>query len=101
MEEVVISVLGGVASIEFQTDDVNVAIIDTDNDETYLYKDEYICIVTNINTDGTVDIKTIGNISGKKDRRIFLSIPAHELEYYVYFEGYDPDDASFTEEEVD
>jgi len=82
MEEVVISVLGGVASIEFQTDDVNVAIIDMDNDETYLYKDEYICVVTNINTDGTVDIKTIGNISGKKDRRIFMDVRAVDLEYY-------------------
>ena len=82
MEEVVISVLGGVASIEFQTDDVNVAIIDMDNDETYLYKDEYICIVTNINTDGTVDIKTIGNISGKMDRRIFMDVRAVDLEYF-------------------
>ena len=82
MDKVVISVLGGVASIEFQTDGIDVSIFDMDSEETYLYKDEYVCIVTDINTDGTVNIKTIGNISGKKDRRIFLDIPSEELEYY-------------------
>lgn len=100
MEKAVISVLGGVASIEFQTDGVDVHIFDMDNEETYLYKNEYICIVTNINTDGTVDIKTIGNISGKKDRRLFMDVQAVDLEYFnlvLMDEDYD----ILTDEEVD
>jgi hypothetical protein len=100
VEKVVISVLGGVASIEFQTDDVDVHIFDMDNEETYLYKNEYICIVTNINTDGTVDIKTIGNISGKRDRRLFMDVQAVDLEYFnlvLMDEDYD----ILTDEEVD
>lgn len=83
MEEVVISILGGVASIEYQTDDVCVSIFDMDDYCSYLYKGEHICVVTDINDNGTVDIKTVGNILGKKDRRLFLDVPAKDLEYYV------------------
>ena len=101
MEKAVISVLGGVATIDYQSDGVDVSIFDMDSEETYLYKNEYICIVTNINTDGTVDVQSIENLPGKKDKRLFLDVPAEDLTYFDLpedFDDLDDEDVDYNKE---
>lgn len=62
METVVIVVRGGVPEIVFQSDLVDVTIIDFDNDDTYLYRGNLICRVTEVNDDGTLTLKSLKSL---------------------------------------
>lgn len=98
MEKVVISVVGGVASVEFQTEDVGVCIFDLDSDPLYLYKDEFVCSVTGVNDDGTVDIKLVSSLNDKPMNRTILGVPAGMLSYYSSDSDFLDDDIENEEE---
>jgi hypothetical protein len=96
MKQVVITVIGGVADIAFQDDDVDVTIIDLDNEDTYLYKDNHVCIIDNVNDDGTVDLKCLYSLDKSGSSRYFNSVPVSDISFY-----YSEEEIDFLDEDSD
>lgn len=85
MNKAVVVIKEGSAEVMFQNDDINVIIINMDKQELFIYKNEFICRVTAVNDDGTVDLKCIDvmNESESYIGRNFMRVLAEELWFYA------------------
>lgn len=78
----VVQINDGVADVAYQPDGVEVVIINLDSNDLYIYKDVFICQVTQINDDGSVNLKCVDTTDNKLGNRNFVNVPAQEIEYY-------------------
>jgi hypothetical protein len=94
---VVVVVDNGNAEVKYQSDDVEVSIFNLDEDNLYLYNDKYICQITRVNDDGTVDLSCVDTSDNAFNNQRFSNVPAGKLSYYssnddMVDEFEDPDD---------
>lgn len=89
METVVIKVSRGVAEVAYQSENVDITIIDVDSGDQYIYKN-CICEVSNINDDGTLNLKCVDTLDGSRNNKNLMNIPAGDISFYA--SGDDIDD---------
>lgn len=92
MSTVVVGIKDGEVSVEFSSPDVDVCVFDLDKQDIYLYKDNIVCSVYQINDDGTVDIKCLDTLDGSPHNRSLRNVPACDLSYYSSSEDFDETD---------
>jgi hypothetical protein len=82
MSKVIVTITHGDAEVAFQSPDVEVLVINTDRIEYYLYKDNLVCRILNVNDDGTVNIKSVDSLDGMRNNRVLRSVSIEDLEYH-------------------
>jgi hypothetical protein len=81
MNTVIIEVLGGVASVACQSDDVTVLILDNDSIELYTYG-AAVCRVVSVNDDCTLNLRVVDTLDGSKIQRNIMNVPADQIEFH-------------------
>lgn len=82
MSKAVLVVSGGVPEVVFQDETVEVYIFDLDIDETYLYRNNFVCRVLSVDNDGSVTLRCIDTLDATSANRSFIGVDPSELDFY-------------------
>jgi hypothetical protein len=81
MEQVLVVISNALPEVVYQTEGVDVTIINMDERDLYTYKDS-ICMISQVNDDGTVNLTVVDTTVGAINNRHFRGIPVSEIEFY-------------------
>jgi hypothetical protein len=92
METVIVTIDHNYAEITFQSPDVNVLIVNKDRIDYYLYQDNLVCRIRDVNDDGTVNVESVDTLDGKRNNRIIRSVSIEDLGFYSSEDDLDEDE---------
>jgi hypothetical protein len=91
MSTVVIKVVHGIAEVAYQSEETSVTIVRMGSGDLYLYQN-YICEISAVNDDGTLNLKCVDTLDGRINNANLLNIPADDVSFFALGEDSDLDD---------